>query len=132
MASVSCIFGLGSPEDYKASVVVLEPGQCIDRDELLKRFVDLQYNRNDLDFDRGTFRVRGDVVELYPAYEQFAYRIEMFGDEIEKLETINPLTVETLGRAEKVFIYPAVHYVMPEDLELRAPPRVFWRNSTCG
>ncbi len=120
VASVSCIFGLGSPEDYKASVVVLEPGQCIDRDELLKRFVDLQYNRNDLDFDRGTFRVRGDVVELYPAYEQFAYRIEMFGDEIEKLETINPLTVETLGRAEKVFIYPAVHYVMPEDRVARA------------
>jgi excinuclease ABC subunit B len=115
VASVSCIFGLGSPEDYKASVIVLDTGQTIDRDELLKRFVDLQYTRNDLAFRRGTFRVRGDVVELHPAYEQFAYRIEMFGDEVEKLETINPLTGESLGRMEKVFIYPAVHYVMPEE-----------------
>ncbi|UCE60733.1 MAG: excinuclease ABC subunit UvrB [Phycisphaerales bacterium] len=115
VASVSCIFGLGSPEDYKSSVIVLDPGQTIDRDELLRRFVDLQYNRNDLDFKRGTFRVRGDVVELYPAYEELAYRIEMFGDEIEKFEIINPLTGASVGRPEKLFIYPAVHYVMPED-----------------
>ncbi|MHC4697766.1 MAG: excinuclease ABC subunit UvrB [Planctomycetota bacterium] len=115
VASVSCIFGLGSPEDYKASVIVLELGQCIDRDELLKRFVDLQYERNDLDFQRGRFRVRGDVVELHPAHEEFAYRIEMFGDEIEKFDIINPLTAESVGTLEKLFIYPAVHYVMPED-----------------
>ncbi|MBU0719641.1 MAG: excinuclease ABC subunit UvrB [Planctomycetes bacterium] len=120
VASVSCIFGLGSPEDYKASVIVLDLGQRIDRDDLLKRFVDLQYSRNDMDFKRGTFRVRGDVVELYPASEQFAYRIEMFGDEIEKLETINPLNGESLGQLNKVFVYPAVHYVMPEDRVARA------------
>jgi excinuclease ABC subunit B len=115
VASVSCIFGLGSPEDYKASVMVLNVGTSIDRDELLKRFVDLQYNRNDLDFKRGTFRVRGDVVELHPAHEQFAYRIEMFGDEIEKLEMIHPLTSQSLGKLERVFVFPTVHYVMPED-----------------
>ncbi|MBI4716450.1 MAG: excinuclease ABC subunit UvrB [Planctomycetes bacterium] len=115
VASVSCIFGLGSPEDYKNSVIVLERGACLDRDELLKRFVDLQYQRNDLDFKRGTFRVRGDVVELYPAHEQSAYRIELFGDEIDKLEAIHPLTAQTLGDMDKLFIYPAVHYVMPED-----------------
>ncbi|MGB2984317.1 MAG: excinuclease ABC subunit UvrB [Phycisphaerae bacterium] len=115
VASVSCIFGLGSPEDYKASVVVLEPAQSIDRDELLRRFVDLQYTRNDLDFKRGTFRVRGDVVELYPAYEETAYRIELFGDEIENLEAIHPLTSQSLGKLERLFIYPAVHYVIPEE-----------------
>ena len=115
VASVSCIFGLGSPEDYKASVMVLNVGTSIDRDELLKRFVDLQYNRNDLDFKRGTFRVRGDVIELHPAHEQFAYRIEMFGDEIEKLEMIHPLTSQSLGKLERVFVFPTVHYVMPED-----------------
>jgi len=115
VSSVSCIFGLGSPEDYKAAVCVLDVGSSIDRDELLKRFVDLQYKRNDVDFKRGTFRVRGDVVELHPAHEQFAYRIEMFGDEIEKLEMFNPLTAQSLGRLERVFVFPAVHYVMPED-----------------
>ncbi|UCG15277.1 MAG: excinuclease ABC subunit UvrB [Phycisphaerales bacterium] len=115
VASVSCIFGLGSPEDYKASVIGIRVGQTIDRDALLKRFVDLQYSRNPLDLDRGKFRVRGDVVEIQPAYEQFAYRIEMFGDEIERIELINPLTGEGLASEQKLFIYPAVHYVMPED-----------------
>ena len=115
VASVSCIFGLGSPEDYKASVVVVDRGQSVDRDELLKRFVDLQYTRNDMDFKRGTFRVRGDVVELYPAYEQFGYRIEMFGDEIDKIELINPTTGASLASQERIFIYPAVHYVMPAE-----------------
>jgi excinuclease ABC subunit B len=115
VASVSCIFGLGSPEDYKASVIGIRVGQTIDRDVLLKRFVDLQYSRNPLDLDRGKFRVRGDVVEIQPAYEEFAYRIEMFGDEIERIELINPLTGESLASEQKLFIYPAVHYVMPED-----------------
>src|SRR3972149_1764919 len=114
VASVSCIFGLGSPEDYKASVMVLDVGSSIDRAELLRRFVDLQYKRNDLDFKRGAFRVRGDVVELHPAHEQFAYRIEMFGDEIEKLEMFNPLTSQSLGKLERGFVFPTVHYVMPE------------------
>jgi len=113
VASVSCIFGLGSPDEYKASVVNLEVGRRAERDELLRRFVDLQYDRKDLALDRGTFRVRGDVIELYPAYEEFAYRIELFGDEIERLETINPLTGATLERHAQLYLYPAVHYVMP-------------------
>ncbi len=115
VASVSCIFGLGSPEDYKSSVIVLTIGETIERDELLKRFVDLQYTRNDLDFRRGVFRVRGDVVELYPAYEEVAYRIELFGDQVDNLEMLHPLTSQSLGKVDRLFIYPAVHYVMPED-----------------
>jgi excinuclease ABC subunit B len=115
VASVSCIFGLGSPDDYKASVIALQRGGEIDRDELLRRLVDLQYNRNDFDFQRGNFRVRGDVIELYPAYEEIAYRIELFGDEIESLELLNPLNFESLGKLDNLFIYPAVHYVLPED-----------------
>ncbi len=120
VASVSCIFGLGSPEDYKAAVCVLDKGGTMDRDDLLKRFVDLQYTRNDLDFKRGTFRVRGDVIELHPAHETFAYRIELFGDEIDKLEMLNPLTGQSLGAMQRIFIFPAVHYVMPEDRIARA------------
>ncbi len=115
VASVSCIFGLGSPEDYKASVIVIEVGQTVDRDELLRRFVELQYSRNDFELKRGAFRVRGDVVELQPAYEEFAYRIEMFGDEIEKIDLINPTTGASLASEKKIFLYPAVHYVMPEE-----------------
>ncbi len=115
VASVSCIFGLGSPEDYKASIIAVQVGQTVERDALLRRLVDLQYSRSTLDLDRGKFRVRGDVVEVYPAYDEIAYRIEMFGDEIERIELINPLTGETLAREQKLFIFPAVHYVMPED-----------------
>ncbi|MCH7527493.1 MAG: DEAD/DEAH box helicase family protein, partial [Planctomycetes bacterium] len=115
VASVSCIFGLGSPEDYKRSVAIVKVGESVDRDEMLKHFVNLQYARNDMDFKRGTFRVRGDVVEVHPAYEEFAYRIEMFGDEIEKIEMINPLTGATLAPQERMALYPAVHYVMPEE-----------------
>jgi len=115
VASVSCIFGLGSPESYRASVVSIAVGQAIERDALLRRFIDLQYARNDIDFKRGTFRVRGDVVELHPAYEEFAYHIEFFGDEVTALHTINPLTGELLAENQQLFIYPAVHYVMPED-----------------
>ena len=115
VASVSCIFGLGSPIDYKRSVVAIRKGIETDRDEMLRRLVDLQYARNDIDFKRGTFRVRGDVVELHPSYEEFAYRIEFFGDEVTAIDAINPLTGELLKSEEQVFIYPAVHYVMPED-----------------
>jgi len=115
VASVSCIFGLGSPDAYKASVIDLRVGLMIERDALLKKFVDLQYDRNDIELKRATFRVRGDVVELYPAYEEFAYRIEMFGDEIERLQTINPLTGQTLATHPQLYLYPAVHYVMPQD-----------------
>src|SRR5688572_9685315 len=115
VASVSCIFGLGSPEQYKKSVLPIRKGVETDRDEMLRKLIDLQYARNDMDFKRGTFRVRGDVVELHPSYEEFAYRIEFFGDEITTIDTINPLTGELLKSDEQVFIYPAVHYVMPED-----------------
>jgi len=115
VASVSCIFGLGSPEDFKRSVITIRAGDTMDRDELLRCLVELQYSRNDIDFRRGTFRVRGDVIELHPANEEFAYRIEMFGDEIDRLDLIDPLTNETLTSQDVIFIYPAVHYVMPED-----------------
>ncbi len=115
VASVSCIFGLGAPEDYKASVIGVHVGRRWERDALLRRFVDLQYNRNDYTLERGTFRVRGDVIEIQPAYEQFAYRIQLFGDEVERIDLINPLTSQTLSTTEQVFLYPAVHYVMPPE-----------------
>ncbi len=115
VASVSCIFGLGSPEDYKASVVAVRAGDRIERNKLLGRFADLQYTRNDFDFQRGRFRVRGDVVELYPSYETFAVRFEFFGDEIEKISYINPVSGEVLAEENQVFIYPAEHYIMPYE-----------------
>ncbi|MBN1392844.1 MAG: DEAD/DEAH box helicase family protein, partial [Sedimentisphaerales bacterium] len=104
VASVSCIFGLGSPEDYKASVVAVRTGDNVNRNDLLGKFADLQYTRNDFDFARGTFRVRGDVVELYPSYETFAVRFEFFGDCVEKISYINPTSAETLAVEEQVFI----------------------------
>jgi excinuclease ABC subunit B len=115
VASVSCIFGLGSPAEYKNSVVPIRKAVETDRDEMLRKLIDLQYTRNDIDFKRGTFRVRGDVVELHPSYEEFAYRIEFFGEEITNIDAINPLTGELLKSEDQIFIYPAVHYVMPED-----------------
>ena len=115
VASVSCIFGLGSPADYKASVLPLAVGQTIERDAMLRKLIDLQYARNDIDFKRATFRVRGDVVELHPSYEEFAYRIEMFGDDITRIESINPLTGEIIANHTELFVYPAVHYVIPEE-----------------
>jgi excinuclease ABC subunit B len=115
VASVSCIFGLGSPADYKASVLPIRRGVQTDRDEMLRKLIDLQYARNDIDFKRATFRVRGDVVELHPSYEQFAYRIEFFGDEVTAIDAVNPLTGEVLRSEDQIFIYPAVHYVMPEE-----------------
>src|SRR5215470_4316999 len=115
VASVSCIFGLGSPGQYKKSVVPIRKNEPTDRDEMLRKLIDLQYSRNDMDFKRGTFRVRGDVVELQPSYEEFAYRIEFFGEQITAIDMINPLTGELLKSEDQIFIYPAVHYVMPED-----------------
>jgi excinuclease ABC subunit B len=115
VASVSCIFGLASPMEYKRSVLPIRKGVPTDRDEMLRKLVDLQYARNDIDFRRSTFRVRGDVVELHPSYEEFAYRIEFFGDEITTIAAINPLTGELLKEEESIFIYPAVHYVLPEE-----------------
>ena len=115
IASVSCIFGLGSPEDYKASVVGIRTGDKCNRNELLGRLADIQYTRNDIDFQRGTFRVRGDVVELCPSYESFAVRIEFFGDEIEKISYINPVSAELLAVEDQLFVYPAQHYIMPSE-----------------
>lgn len=115
VASVSCIFGLGSPEDYKSSVVGIRVGDCFERNDLLGRLADIQYTRNDIDFQRGTFRVRGDVIELHPSHESFAVRIEFFGDEIEQLSYINPISGEILAQEEQVFVYPAQHYIMPAD-----------------
>src|SRR5437763_15543276 len=115
VASVSCIFGLGSPMEYQKSVLPIRKGVPTDRDEMLRKLIDLQYSRNDIDFKRSTFRVRGDVVELHPSYEEFAYRIEFFGDEVTAIDAINPLTGELLKSEDQAFTYPAVHYVMPED-----------------
>jgi excinuclease ABC subunit B len=115
VASVSCIFGLGSPEDYKASVVGVRVGETWDRNLLLGRLADIQYTRNDIDFQRGTFRVRGDVVELHPSYESFAIRIEFFGDVVEHLSYINPVSADVLAVENQVFIYPAQHYVLPGE-----------------
>ncbi|MDZ4779018.1 MAG: excinuclease ABC subunit UvrB [Planctomycetia bacterium] len=115
VASVSCIYGLGSPEDYRAMVVSLKRGGTIDRDQLLHKLIDVQYDRNDIEFARGKFRVRGDCVELWPAYEEYALRIEFWGDEIEQLAIINPTSGEVIEPQEELFIYPAKHFVMPEE-----------------
>ncbi|MHC4715966.1 MAG: DEAD/DEAH box helicase family protein, partial [Planctomycetota bacterium] len=120
VASVSCIFGLGKPEDYKKMVVPVRVGETFERDELLRRLVEIQYDRNDVDFKRGTFRVRGDTIELHPAYQQFGYRIEMFGDSIDAIHLIDPTTGDNLSSAPSAFIFPAVHYVAPEDAVERA------------
>ena len=115
VASVSCIYGLGSPDDYRKMMVRLQLGDVIDRDQMLLKFVDIQYDRNDVSFERGKFRVRGDVVELWPAYEEFGYRIELFGDEVERLATIDPLTGSVLETHQEMYVYPAKHFVLPEE-----------------
>ena len=115
VASVSCIYGLGSPRDYLEMMITLRPGDTADRDELLLRLIDIQYDRNDYEPSRGKFRVRGDVVEVWPAYEEFAYRIELWGDEVERLSIINPLTGEEAKRLEELYVYPAKHFVMPQE-----------------
>ncbi len=114
VASVSCIYGLGSPEEYREMYVHLKRGDEIERNILLTKFVDILYERNDIKFERGVFRVQGDVIEIYPAYEEFAYRIELFGDEIDKLSIIDPLTGDRLEELKEISIYPAKHFVMPE------------------
>src|SRR6476660_6528587 len=115
VASVSCIYGLGSPEDYRKMMVRLQVGEFVDRDEVLLKFVDIQYDRNDVSFERGKFRVRGDVVELWPAYEEVGYRIELFGDEVETLAVIDPLTGSVLEKKQEMYVYPAKHFVLPEE-----------------
>ncbi len=115
VASVSSIYGLGSPEDYRKMMVRLQLGDIVDRDELLMKFVDIQYDRNDVTFERGKFRVRGDVIELWPAYEEIGYRIELFGDEVEALAEIDALTGQVLQKKKEMYVYPAKHFVLPEE-----------------
>ncbi len=118
VASVSCIYGLGTPQEYVDRMVRLKVGTEVDRDALLRQFVGIQYTRNDLAFSRGTFRVRGDTIEIFPVYEEHAVRIEMFGDEIERLMTLHPLTGEVVTEDEELYVFPATHYVAgPERME---------------
>lgn len=115
VSTVSCIYGLGSPKDYLAMMIPLRVGEQIDRDALLLRLIDIQYDRNDYDPGRGKFRVRGDVIECWPAYEEFAYRIELWGDEIEKLCVIDPVTGKESKSLQDIYIYPAKHFVLPQS-----------------
>ena len=115
VSSVSCIYGLGSPDEYSEMLVRIDRGGVLDRDDLLRRLVMIQYRRSDMELLRGTFRVRGDVVEILPAYEQTAYRVELFGDEVENIVEIDPLTGELLDDFDRITIYPAKHFVISED-----------------
>ena len=115
VSSVSCIYGLGTPEEYVARMIELERGMIIDRDALLRRFVAMQYVRNDMAFTRGTFRVRGDTIEIIPVYEELAIRIEMFGDEIDSLAVLHPLTGDVINQVDHTYLFPASHYVAGEE-----------------
>ncbi len=120
VASVSCIYGLGSPEAYYGMLLPLERGQRISRDQILRKLVEIQYERNDHDFGRGTFRVRGDIVEVIPSYEEQGLRIELFGDEVDELSSFDALTGKTLRRHDKIAIYPKSHFVAPRERTRRA------------
>src|SRR5919108_387630 len=115
VASVSCIYGLGSPEAYYGMLLMLEKGQKITREEITSKLVEILYDRNEGDFRRGTFRVRGDVIEVYPTYDDFAYRIELWGDEVESLSQIDPLTGQVRQTYLRLPIYPKTHYVMTNE-----------------
>ena len=120
VATVSCIYGLGTPQEYIDRMIRLKVGDEIERNALLRKFVDVQYKRNDMAFERGTFRVRGDTVEIIPMYEELAIRIEMFGDEIEKIMTLHPLTGEIVREEEEIYIFPATHYAAGPETMKRA------------
>ena len=121
VASVSCIYGLGSPEAYHGMLLYIQEGDTIERDEILAKLVEIQYERNDIDFHRGTFRARGDVIEIFPSYsEERAIRISMFGDEVESIQEIDPLKGEVTGRLGKIAVYPKSHYVVPKSHMERA------------
>ncbi|MBI2192435.1 MAG: excinuclease ABC subunit UvrB [Planctomycetes bacterium] len=124
VASVSCIYGLGSPDDYQGMVARVSRREALDRDQFLRKLVDLQYARNDYSFTRGHFRVRGDVVEVIPSYQETAYRVEFFGDEVDRIQQIEPLTGEIEAELESLVIYPAKHFVTPEDKMRRAIGRI--------
>ena len=120
IASVSCIYGLGSPEAYHGMMVLLEPGMTLDRDAMLRKLVEIQYERTPFDIERGKFRVRGDVIEIFPSYEEFAIRVELFGDDIESVSAIDPVRGAVLRKLDRIPIYPNSHYVTPRDNLLRA------------
>ena len=120
VASVSCIYGLGSPEAYYGMLLVLERGERVDRSKVLRKLVEIQYQRNDYELQRGTFRVRGDVLEIIPAYEDLGVRVELFGDEIEGISQIDPLTGKVLWPLQRVIVYPKTHYVTPRERTVRA------------
>ena len=124
VASVSCIYGLGSPEAYYGMLLPLERGQRVERDEILRKLVEIQYERNDHDFARGAFRVRGDVVEVFLSYEDRALRIELFGDEVDALETFDPVSGKTLKRHDRIAVYPKSHFVTPRERMLEAADRI--------
>ena len=115
VASVSCIYGLGSPEDYAQQMLYFRVGDVLDQRDVLRRLVDMQYERNEVNLVRGKFRVRGDVIEIHPAYEEVAIRLELFGDDLESISIVNTMTGETLDRPEDIVIFPATHYATPED-----------------
>ena len=124
VATVSCIYGLGTPEEYVAGMVTLRRGDQMNRDDLLRKFVSMQYTRNDIDFHRGTFRVRGDTVEIIPMYEEQAIRVEFFGDEIENIYTLHPLTGEIIREESEMYVFPASHYVAGPDRMARAVKQI--------
>ncbi|EPG64275.1 excinuclease ABC subunit UvrB [Leptospira wolffii] len=124
VSSVSCIYGLGSPEEYVNSVVALKKGDTIDRDQVIRKLIHIQYNRNDTDFSRGNFRVRGDSIEVYPAYHTDGIRIEFFGDDVDAISRIHPVTGQVIARQEKCFIYPAKHFIMSTPLIKDAVTRI--------
>lgn len=120
VSSVSCIYGLGTPQEYVARMIELSRGMCIERDDLLRAFIGMQYTRNDIGFTRGTFRVRGDTIEIIPVYEELAIRIEMFGDEIDSLAVLHPVTGNVIQEVDHVYLFPASHYVAGEERMKRA------------
>ncbi|MGO2539931.1 MAG: excinuclease ABC subunit UvrB [Specibacter sp.] len=124
VATVSCIYGLGTPEEYVAGMVTLKRGDQMNRDDLLRKFVSMQYTRNDIDFHRGTFRVRGDTVEIIPMYEEQALRVEFFGDEVESIYTLHPLTGDIIREENEMYVFPASHYVAGPDRMSRAVKQI--------
>ena len=120
VSSVSCIYGLGSPEMVRAMTIEMTPGEALDREDLLRALIDIQYVRNDAAFTRGTFRVRGDVVEIRPAYEEEAIRIEFFGDTVESISIVDPLTGKRVRTLDHLTLFPAKHFVTPEDVMRKA------------
>src|SRR5256886_2312842 len=127
VASVSCIYGLGSPQAYSAMLLPLERGQRIAREDVLRKLVEIQYERNDVEFGRGTFRVRGDIVEVVPSYEEHALRIELFGDEVDQLLSFDPLTGKTIRRHDKVAVYPKSHRSEEHTSELQSQSNLVCR-----